>query len=222
MSMELDEMKQAWQALDRHIERQQTLNLLLLRESRLDRLRHGLRPLVWGQAVQIAFGVATMLWGISFWTTHMGVMHQMACGILVQVFGVLMIAFAGYLLFQLQAIDYATPVLGIQGRLARLRAWRVRVEAPIFAVLGSIVWVPVVLMLIQYDFDQWGGDYWTHAPELAGYLVFSGFVSLMLVVLVYWLVRRAGHRRWLENNFAGSAVRKAESTLDEIARFERE
>jgi hypothetical protein len=57
---------------------------------------------------------------------------------------------------------------------------------------------------------------------VAGHLVFSGIVSLALIVLAYWLIRRAGHRRWLENNFAGSAVRKAETMLDEIARFEQE
>lgn len=220
--MELDEMKLAWQQLDRRLAEQALLHRLIHRGQGMDRLRRGLRPLVWGQAVQIAFGVAAMLWGISFWTMHTGVLHQLICGIVVQLFGILMIAFAGRLLFQLQAIDYAAPVLEIQRRLARLRAWRVRVEAPLFAVLGSVVWVPAMLMLIQYDFDQWGDDYWNHVPELAGHLVFSGIVSLLLVVLAYWLIRRAGHRRWLENNFAGSAVRRAETMLQEIARFEHE
>jgi len=222
MNMELDEMKLAWQQLDRRLTEQASLHRLIHRGQGMDRLRRGLRPLVWGQSVQMVFGVAAMLWGISFWTTHLGAVHQMACGIVVQVFGILMVAFAGWLLHQLQGIDYAAPVLDIQRRLARLRTWRVHVEAPVFAVLGSVVWVPAMLMLIQYDFDQAGDDYWNHAPELAGHLVFSGIVSLLLVVFAYWLVRRAGHRRWLENNFAGSAVQKAETMLEEISRFEQE
>lgn len=220
--MELDEMKLAWQQLDLRLAEQASLHRLIHRGQGMDRLRRGLRPLVWGQSVQLAFGVATMLWGISFWTTHPGVLHQMLCGIVMQLFGIVMVVFAGRLLFQLQAIDYAAPVLEIQRRLARLRTWRVRVEAPLFAVLGSIVWVPAMLMLIQYDFDQWGDDYWNHAPEVAGHLVLGGIVSLLLVVLAYWLIRRAGHRRWLENNFAGSAVCKAETMLEEIASFEQE
>jgi hypothetical protein len=222
MSMELDEMKLAWQQLDRWLAEQESLQRLIHRGQGMDRLRRGLRPLAWGQSLQIVFGVATMLWGISFWTTHAGVLHQMVCGIAVQLFGMLMVAFAGRLLWQLQAIDHAAPVLEIQRRLARLRAWRVRVEAPLFVVLGSVVWVPAMLMLIQYDFDQWDDDYWNHAPGLAGHLVFSGIVALLLAVLAYWLIRRAGHRRWLENNFAGSAVRKGETMLEEIARFEQE
>lgn len=222
--MELDEMKLAWQQLDQRLVEQASLQRLIPRGQGMDRLRRGLQPLVWGQSVQMVFGIAAMLWGISFWTTHPGVVHQVACGIVVQLFGILMVAFAGRLLFQLQAIDHAAPVLDIQRCLARLRSWRVRVEAPVFSVLGSVIWAPAVLMLIQYDFDQWGDDYWHHAPELAGYLALSGIVSLVLVlvVLAYWLIRRAGHRRWLENNFAGSAVRKAETMLDEIARFEQE
>ncbi|HWU75687.1 MAG TPA: hypothetical protein VN043_04230 [Rhodanobacter sp.] len=220
--MELEDMKQAWQQLDRQLAEQTSLYRRIHHHQGMDRVRRGLRPLVWGQSVQLGFGIATMLWGISFWTTHPGVLHQMVCGIAMQIFGTLMVAFAGWLLLQLQGIDHAAPVLEIQRRLARLRTWRVRVEAPLFAVLGSVVWVPAMLMLIQYDFDQWGGDYWSHAPGLAVNLVLSGIVSLSLAVVAYWLIRRAGYRHWLENNFAGSAVRKAESMLEEIARFESE
>jgi hypothetical protein len=222
MSMELDEMKQAWQQLDRRLAKQMLLSRAIHRDQGIDRLRRGLRPLVWGQSLQIVCGVAMMLWGISFWTAHVGVVHQMVCGIAIQVFGILMLAFAGRLLLQLQAIDHAAPVLEIQRRLARLRSWRVRVEAPLFAVLGSVVWVPAMLMLIQYDFDRMKDDYWNHAPEIAGHLVLCGIVSLVLVFVAYGSIRRAGHRRWMENNFAGGAVCKAEVMLAEIARFEQE
>jgi len=220
--MELDEMKQAWQLLDRRLAQQQALNLRMLREGGMDRLRRGLWPLVWGQSLQIAFGVAAIFWGTRFWTAHSGVIRHVACGIAMQVFGILMVAFAGRLLHLVQGIDYASPVLEIQRRLARMRAWRVRVEAPVFAVLGAIIWVPVMLMLVQANFDRWNGDYQDAAPWLAGHLVFSGVVSLALVLLAYALIRRAGHLRWMENNFAGAAVRRAEAVLEEIARFERE
>ena len=110
----------------------------------------------------------------------------------------------------------------IQRRLAHLRAWRVRIEAPVFAVLGAVTWVPMTLMLIQAGFDAGGGDYWDRAPWLAAHLLLSGLASIALVLLAYVLVRRAGHLRWLENNLAGGAVRKAEAVLQEIARFERD
>ena len=95
-------------------------------------------------------------------------------------------------------------------------------EAPVFAVLGAVIWVPMTLMLIQAGFDAGGGDYWDRAPWLAAHLLLSGLASIALVLLAYVLVRRAGHLRWLENNLAGGAVRKAEAVLQEIARFERD
>jgi hypothetical protein len=60
------------------------------------------------------------------------------------------------------------------------------------------------------------------APESPKYLILSGFVSVVLVGGVFWLVRRVGHRRWLENSFAGTSVQKAELMLEQIARFQQE
>ena len=72
--MELDDMKLAWQALDRRLARQQAIHLQLYRDGRLDQLRRRLRPLALGLALQIPLGVALMLWGIGFWSTHLGAM----------------------------------------------------------------------------------------------------------------------------------------------------
>ncbi|WP_266181163.1 hypothetical protein [Dyella humicola] len=220
--MELDEMKLAWQQLDQRLSGQELLSRRIYRESQGDKLRHGLRPLVWGQSTQIAFGIGMMLWGIAFWSTHTSVLHALICGLAVQAFGLLMIAFAARILFLVQRIDYAAPVLEIQRRLAELRAWRVKVEAPLFSVLGSFIWIPIVLMLIQQAWDEDGVDYWSQLPGFTAQLMLSGVVSLVLVGLVYALLRRAGRLRWLENHFAGRSVQKAEAALEEIARFERD
>ncbi|OOG64998.1 hypothetical protein B0E46_06330 [Rhodanobacter sp. B04] len=221
--MELDEMKLAWQALDRRLEQQHALNVRMFKDGRLDRLRRGLRPLVWGQAAQIALGIGVMLWGVAFWSTHTHIWQALACGITVQAFGILTIVFSARVLSLVQGIDYAAPVLEIQRRLATLRAWRIRVEAPVFAVLGSLIWIPVMLMLIQYDWDRMGAaDWWARFPGLVPWMTFCGVVSLAVVGSAYGLIRWAGHRRWLENNFAGRSVQKAESVLAELKRFESE
>ena len=68
--MELDEMKNAWLALDRRLERQETLNLATFRESRLDRLRTSLRPLLIGRIVQIVAGALLALVFAPFWVAH--------------------------------------------------------------------------------------------------------------------------------------------------------
>jgi hypothetical protein len=47
-------------------------------------------------------------------------------------------------------------------------------------------------------------------------------VSLVLVFGVHFLLLCFGRSRWLQDNFAGSAVRKAEAALAEVASFEKE
>ena len=216
--MELDEMKQAWQQLDRRLEQQQALSLQLYREGRLDKLRNGLAPLVWGQAIQIAFGLLSMLLGTAYWTSHRDVLHQVVLGATVQAFGILMVVFAARILYLVQQLDYAAPVLEIQRRLATLRAWRIQVEAPVFAVVGSFVWIP--LLLLEWHWEL-GVDAWARWPRFVSWLVICGWVSLALVVAAVLLARWTGRMRWISDNAAGKAVRKAEAALHEIQQFER-
>ncbi|SFL04164.1 hypothetical protein [Rhodanobacter glycinis] len=221
--MELDEMKLAWQTMGQQLERQNALQLELLRQGRADRLHRHLRPLAWGQSLLIVLGVAIMLWGISFWSTHLGIWQAVACGAFMQLFGTLAFAFPIRLLVMQQGIDYTAPVLDIQRRLARMRVWRVKVEAPVFAVLGGVVWIPALLMLAQYEADPFGLNPWQHLrPSLMPWLLSSVAVAIGLVFLARFAVRRLGHGRWLENGLAGSAIVRAEAALEEMARFERD
>lgn len=220
--MELDEMKQAWLELDHRLARQEALNWHIFRDGQSDKLRRGLRPLVWGQSAQIVLGLVIALWGIRFWFTHLPIWQAVACGMVMQVFGTLAIIFPARVLSLVQAIDYAAPVLEIQRRIARLRAWRVRVEAPVFAVLGSVIWIPAMLMLIQYEMDRARVDLWSHLVGGLLWLVLCAVFSLVVVGVVYAVVRWLGYRRWLEDNFAGSAVKRVEGMLEAIAKFERE
>ena len=63
-TMELDELKSAWQTLDRRLERQSALNLHIFVEGKLDKVRASLRRLYWGKIVQILFGDALIYFGI--------------------------------------------------------------------------------------------------------------------------------------------------------------
>lgn len=214
--MELDEMKLAWQTLDHRLEQQHALNFQLLRDGKLDKARRGLRPLVWGQAIQLTIGVLITFWAGAFWATHWHVMHLLICGLLVHLYGILLIVFAARVLYLIQRMDYAAPVLVIQRQLADLRSWRVRVEAPVFGVLGCFIWIPVTWMsLAWYGIDLWSLRFMLWA-------IASSLVGLAAVVLVVWLMRRAGMARKIEDSAAGRSLQKAEAMLVDIARFEQE
>ncbi len=47
---------------DRRLEQQHALNLQLFRDGRMDKLKRGLRPLAWGQAIQMLIGVLGYNW----------------------------------------------------------------------------------------------------------------------------------------------------------------
>ncbi|HTV83902.1 MAG TPA: hypothetical protein VME63_00735 [Dyella sp.] len=219
--MELDDMKQAWQELSGRLDRQQALDWELWRISHMDRLRRRLQPLVWGQSVLLVLGVLIALWGIRFWSTHVHIWQALACGIAMQAFGTLSIFFPARVIAMVCTIDYAAPVLEIQRRIAGLRAWRVKVEAPVFGVLGSVIWIPALLMLAQYGMDIAGVDGWRDASGLPLWLIIVGAGSLAVTGLLYWLVCKLGRRRWLEDSIAGSSVKRAQVMLGDIARFEQ-
>jgi len=209
-------MKQAWQALEHRLERQQAWHGQSWRESRLDKLRRGLRPLLWGQAIQLAFGVLFTALGAAFWASHLQMPHLLVCGVLVQVFGLCVTAFSARTLQLVGRIDHAAPVLTIQRRLADLRRWRVRIEAPVNAVLGCFVWIVVLWMNLAWH----GVDLWS--AGFVRWALLSGLVGVAAVMLTVWLARLLGLARKLEDGVAGRSVQQAEAVLDELARFERE
>ena len=213
--MELDDMKQAWQALDHRLEQQHALSLQLFRDGRLDLLRRGLRPLVWGQAVQMLIGAGLSLLAAAFWATHLNVPHLLVEGLLVHAYGLLLVVFAGRTLYLIHHVDHAAPIVLIQRQLAALRAWRVGIEAPCHAVLGCFIWIPVTLMNLAW----FGIDLWS--PRIMYWGIASGLAGLALVAIVVRLMRRTGRAHQMENNAAGRSLENAEAVLAEIARFER-
>lgn len=60
--MELDEMKLAWRALDQRLEQQHAMHVQIFRDLRTDAARRGLRPLMWGQALQMVVGALACSW----------------------------------------------------------------------------------------------------------------------------------------------------------------
>jgi hypothetical protein len=192
MTMELDEMKLAWQVLDRRFGKQHALNVQLFRDGRMDKLRRGLRPLVWGQIFQLAIGVVLAGAAAAFWAPRVHVTDVLVCGLLVHAYGLMLIVFAVRVLYLIQRIDHAAPVL------------------------GCFVWIPVTWMLLAWH----GVDPWSHHFVL--WAVASSLAGLTGVALVLWLMRRMGMQRRIDDQAAGRSVQKAEAVLEAIARFEHD
>ena len=214
--MELDDMKLAWQSLDRHMARRYALDLERYKERKLASARFRLLPVKIGLALQMLMGVACIVVFTSFWAAHLGSLHLVVSGVLAQAYGLLLVVSAAREMQMLVGIDYAAPVLAIQRRLAAFRAWRVRL-LPLWAVTGCFVWIPMLLV----GFKAWlDADLYLHAPEVV--LAFIG--SSVIALAAFWAVGRwvPGAAAYLGESAVGSSVGRSQRVLDEIARFEIE
>ncbi len=217
--MEPDELKLAWQSLERRLAQHDTLQREVLRERKLDTARRGLRPLFWGQLLQFLLGIGLIALGVACWTGNTGVPGLLAAGILVHAFGVLNAAAAGIILGLQASIDYAAPVLAIQKRMALLLRFQ-SLNAVACGLPWWIMWVPVVVAFAGLrPLDPQAGT--------------PAWIWLSLAVGVAGLLGTWGLALWRRRSPASSeadgeqradgtdGIRRSQRILDEIARFER-
>ena len=215
---ELDDLKIAWKELNHQLERQNALTLRQMRESKLGRFRSGLRPLVFGQTLQLILGAVITVVSADFWVSHLSQLHLLLSGLFLQAYGILFIAFAVRDLMLIRRIDYAAPIVVIQRQLAELRAWHIR-AAIWYSMAGSVVWLPVLIIILHLL----GADIWIQKPRAVWWLVASGFVCLAFNYGLVLLARTPGKcGRSLADSWIGRSVNRAQAALNEIEEFERE
>lgn len=218
--MELDDLKLAWQSLDRRLAEQHALNLHVFRDTKLAQAKSKLRLLMIGQIVQLVAGVAICFLFAPFWIEHIGTPHFLISGVLLHAYGIMFIGLAVRELTLIGSIDYAAPVLVIQKQLAELRRWRIRI-APLFGVTGCFIWIPLMLVIFKWL----GADLWVKAPNVVYWCLANGFVGLGILLAIRMRSRHQSHANFAkseDDSSVGRSLRRAESVLAEIASFERE
>lgn len=220
-TMELDELKQAWQTLDRQLQQQKRINLELLTETRMRKAKTGLRWLQVLSIGQVAVGLVVTIFCASFWSSHLHEPALLLSGIVLHVYGVAMIITGVMEMLLLVRTDYAAQVVTIQKYLTLLRQWRIRTRRW-FGLAQWILWIPVTLVMLEYVA---GFDLWAHSPAMVGWFLAVSVAGLLLTLwLMYWspsaLRKRVGN--YLDGNSTGSVLKRIQGSLDEISRFERE
>jgi len=216
--MELDDFKQAWQVLDRRLEQQHALNLQLFRDGRLDKLRRGLRPLVWEQAIQMVIGVLGLLLLTPIWIAHRHDPAVLIAGVVMHLYCVGLIVLGAVVQSRIARIDYGAPVLAIQRQLSGLR----RTYAVGGALVVGLPWwfltAPLMVVLSR-------GAIMTQAPSVIWIQLAIGAAGLLATWWFYRWSHRPGREklaRKLDGSSIGGSLRRAQSALDEIVRFERD
>ncbi len=219
--MEMNELKQAWHAMNQRLEQQERMGGGLIRDLRLDKARGHLRPLMWMQVLQAAFGIGLIALGAACWTSNTHVPGLLVSGLLVHAFGLAHVIFAVITVVLIRQIDYAAPVLVIQRRLARL----LRVHGLNTVICGWvwwIMWIPVVVAFAGIGGYPADADTpaWIWASLAIGVV---GLVGTWLFQA--WRLRRDTGRADNEGpaHCDGSdGIRRSQRLLAELADFEQE
>lgn len=219
--MELDELKAAWQTLDRRLQQHNDINLALFKETKLDKARGHLRGLFWGQMLQVLLGIGLIVLGVACWTRNTDIPGLLATGIIVHAFGVVTVVAACITLGLMGSINYSAPVLKIRKQMAALmRFYTLNAN-----VCGAPWWIMWVLVVVAFSGL---GDVNPQAttPAWIWISLAIGAVGLVGTWLFMWK-RQASVARQAANEDVcladgADGIRRSQRILDEITRFEQE
>ena len=215
--MELDEMKSAWEALNQQLKRENAISLALLTHQKLASTRSGLRPLFWGQMLQILFGACFLLLAVALWSTKPTAISVIVAGVVVHAYGIGCLIAAGTVMAAISNIDYSGSVLEIQDRLARLR--RAYIVGGIVAGLTWwFLWVPLLMLLAALVHV----NLYAHAPSLVWVGLAVGVVGLGGMIFLYACSRKPSHeklRRFVDQAMIAKSIQRAQAQLNEIRQF---
>jgi hypothetical protein len=218
-TMELDEMKLAWQSLDRRLEEQLALNKKTLLQEKLEKAPGKLRPLVWGQGIQIVIGAIMALMAAGFWSATSNIPHLFYAGLSLHIYGLVLIVFGAAMQGFMGRVDYSAPVIEIQKQLAKVRSFYIQCGT-LLGLVWWLLWIPLTMMAFAWVF---GFDIYANGPPMmitSWWII--GFTGLLATLgFMAWARRRPALSKKLEDSAAGKSLNKAVKFLDEIAEFEK-
>ena len=179
--------------------------LLLTRRQLMERVRNALRPLFRGQILQILVGVALIALGAWCWGPNTHIPQKLVCGVILHVYGVLMIGAAAAVASRIKRIDYSKPISDIRRNLDRVRVVYLR-AGPIAGFPWWLMWIPACVAI---GFDA----VVIHRNSLIPSLVI-GVVGLTVSLGLHLRVLNSSES-W-RKRFAGASIAAADRTLDEI------
>lgn len=217
---DLDALKQAWQSLDRQLQRQNALQMAELHERKVGRIRSSLHMLTLGQGLQALLGALLIgAFAPLFWSASP--LPLTVAGGIFALYGIAIVAVAGRVLAMISGIDRSLPVLELQQRLLRLRK--------AYIVSGAVAGLPWwLLWLVGPATVAWmrgmsAGD--PHLPAWIWLCAAAGALGLLATLGVHRWLHRPGNEaraRRVEDHAAGSSLRRAQAELDDLKRFGQE
>ncbi len=218
--MNVDELKVVWQDLNTQLEKNQMQVWGFIREGRVSKVRCALRPLFWGQVIQMAIEVLVIWMAVEYWTGHRGVAYQLLSAVIVHAYCVAMIALGGIMVGRMSKLDYSEPVTVLQKRIARIRSLYIR-SGVVLGLSWWLFWIPFMMVA----FGLLGTEMMANTPVA----IYGGIVVGLLGLVATWLVHCWSHHAsrsrlagLIDDNAAGASLTNVRKIMQEIAQFESE
>lgn len=182
--------------------------MLLTRRQLMERVENSLRPLFRAQVFQILFGVSLIVIGAMCWAPNTHVRHRLICGMIVHMYGIVLIGSAAAVCARIKRIDYSKPVEDVRKRLETVRKVYLYV-GPVIGFPWWLMWIPVCVAI--------GFDMVLHPNSLIPGLI-VGVVGLAGSGVLYARLlsnKNKSAKKW-RKQFAGKSICAAERELNEI------
>jgi len=217
MNMELDDLKAAWQRLDRRVQALSLINQRLMADTAVRKARWRLAPLMAGAVINVLVGIFFAVVSGTVWSTHLESPPVLTVGIAMNVLGVVFIVNGVGRLALAGRIVFTRPVLEIQRTLALLQRW----EAWSFHAAWVACCLLPLAILIAFAIATTGERSWERAP---GYLLTHLLVWLTVAVgplLLYIGSRRRNGRlaARMDAFLTSHSIARASAAIEEIDEF---
>ncbi len=182
--------------------------LLLTRQQLMRRVEGALQPLFRMQLVQIVLGVALIAIGAYAWTRHTHVWPVLVCGVIVHVYGVLVIGVAANVCTKIKRIDYAQPISRVREGLSKVQnAYLINGH-----VIGFVWWLMWIPLCVSFGFES------VLLPNPLMISLVVGIVGFAACELFFWRTIGSGGQSaesW-KTHFCGSSLKEAFQSLEEM------
>ncbi|MFN3192351.1 MAG: serine/threonine-protein kinase [Aureliella sp.] len=189
-------------------EKELSARLLLSRRELLNRVQKSLRPLFRWQLFQMAIAIGIILLGVQCWAPNTHIPHRLVSGIILHVYGIILIGCAAAVCTRINRIDYSRPVTEIRSRLDDVR----RVYLGVGSMVGFpwwLMWIPATVA-IGFDAVLLPASLWVSL----GVGVVGLAISLWLYLRLLWSEAESA-RKW-QRGFEGESISNAFIALGEI------
>ena len=185
-------------------------HLLLTRRGLMSDLQRSLNPIRRWQWLQLLLGIGLIALGAYGWTRNTNVPHRLISGLIVHIYGVLMIAAAIKVLVCLKDVDTTEPIEVVRHQLRGVRNWYMRLT-PVLGLAWWWIWIPVA---VSAGFDEIMHPRSFYPSVIVGMIGFG--VSLLLVHRSVRTHRHHGNED--QSQLAAASLRTAFMQLNEIER----